>query len=278
MINVIIDSVFKTWFNILNIKVERDNMEKKYWVPALDRADTIITIIANEPKQHKLMDLSKKTGINKSSLFSVLNTLEELGWIYKEVDQTYALGPKLGLFGSRYIQQFDLTRLFYQEAEKTTMIVEEPIQMSVLEGKEIIYIAKEEGSSVVRIATEPGMRLPAHATAMGKVMLSTFSDEKLTEMYKGDDFKRLTDKTVDNLGDLQDQINDFKQNGYIIESQETVKGFTCIAAPVRNEKNEIIAAVSFTMTLDKWEKKSELSKREILDLSKKLSLNNYIYA
>ncbi|GGB53143.1 IclR family transcriptional regulator [Lentibacillus populi] len=250
-------------------------MEVKYWVPAIERANTVMTVIAKESRKLKLMEIAKKSNINKSSLFSILNTLEELGWVYKETDQTYSLGPKLGFLSAQYIQQFDLTRFFDREAEKTVRIIEETIQLSILEGNEIIYIAKKQGPQRVRIVSEPGMRLPAHATAMGKVMLSTFSIDKLSEMYKASGFEKLTDRTVDNLDELLDQINEMEEKGYIVENQEAVKGFTCIAAPVWNERNEIIAAVSFTMTLDNWEMKSEICKEEIISLAKRISINSH---
>lgn len=249
-------------------------MGRKYWVPAIERVNNVLILIAKEPNKLKLMEISKRSNINKSSLFSILNTLEELGWIYKEADQTYTLGPQLGFLGAKYNQQFDLTKTFEQEAAKTVKVIEEAIQLSVLEGNEIIYRGKQEGSSVVRIATEPGMRLPAHATAMGKVLLSTYSKDQLSEMYGDKSLKKLTDQTVDNLTDLQSQIDYFNQNGYIVESEETVKGFTCIAAPVRNERNEIVAAISITMSLDNWIEKSQIAKKEIQSLAKRLSINN----
>ncbi|QAS54450.1 IclR family transcriptional regulator [Halobacillus litoralis] len=251
-------------------------MGNKYWVPAIEKANNIMTIIAKEPGKLKLIEISRRSNINKSSLFSILNTLEELGWVYKESDQTYSLGTRLGFFSAQYFQQFDLVGFFNREAEKAMKKIEETIQLSILEGNEIIYIAKKEGPSRVRIASGPGMSLPAHATAMGKAMLSKFSKDDLAEMYKESGFEQLTDKTVDNLHDLQNQINDMREKGYVIENQESVKGFTCIAAPVWNERNEIIAAVSFTMPLDNWEKKSELCKKEIISLAKILSINSHV--
>lgn len=250
-------------------------MSKKYWVPAIERANTVLTIISKEPRRLKLMEISERSEINKSSLFSILNTLEELGWVYKEIDQTYSLGARLGFLSSQYIHQFDLTRVFDREADKTLRKIEETIQLSILEGNEIIYIAKKEGLSRVRVASEPGMRFPAHATAMGKAMLSSFSKDELEARYTENGFEKVTDKTVDNLDDLVKQINDFKVNGYIIENQEAVKGFTCIAAPILNERNKIIAAVSFTMDSDTWNQKSNLCKEEILKLSKNLSINGF---
>lgn len=249
-------------------------MEKKYWVPAIEKVNTVLMIVAKDPRRLKLMEIAEKSNVNKSSLFSILNTLEELGWVYKESDQTYSLGAKLGFLGAQYIEQFDLTRVFDQEAEKTVRKVEETIQLSVLDGREIIYIAKKEGLSRVRVASEPGMRFPAHATAMGKAMLSSFTNEELALIYKENGLEKLTDYTVDNLSDLVIQLEEIKKNGYIIEFQEAVKGFTCIGAPVLNERREIIAAVSITMDRDNWIQKSDICKAEILALSRRLSMNS----
>lgn len=66
-------------------------MEKKYWVPALDKATRILELIAENPHQLKLIDLSRRLDINKSSMFSLLHTMEELRWISKDKGDTYAL-------------------------------------------------------------------------------------------------------------------------------------------------------------------------------------------
>src|SRR5699024_9013513 len=195
-------------------------------------------------------------------------------WIYKEVDQSYSLGSKLGYLSAQYIQQYDLVEYFDREAEKSVKQVQETIQLSILEGNDIIYIAKKEGMQKVRIATSPGMRAPAHSTAMGKVLLSALSKEELVESYKNKAFEKVTNSTVDNLECLIEQTQSLKENGYVIEEEEAVKGFTCIAAPIFNERQEIIAAVSFTMILDNWKEKSEICKKEIIELGKRISISS----
>lgn len=250
-------------------------MEKKYWVPAIEKANIVLMIVSKEPRRLKLMELSEKSKINKSSLFSILNTLEELGWVYKEIDQTYSLGARLGFLSAQYIHQFDLTKVFDREAEKTIRKIEETIQLSILDGNEIVYIAKKEGFSRVRVASEPGMRFPAHATAMGKAMLSSFTKEELEINYKEEGLKKLTDYTVDNLDDLVKQLENLSKTGYVIEDQEAVKGFICIGAPVFDERKKVIAAVSITMDRDNWAQKNKICKEEILALSKSLSMNGY---
>ncbi|WP_203333661.1 IclR family transcriptional regulator [Planococcus beigongshangi] len=247
-------------------------MTEKYWVPAIAKADNILTIISEESKGLRLMEIAERSNLNKSTLFSLLNTLERIGWVAKANDQTYSLGAKLGFIGSKYIHQFDLTTMFNREAEKTVRIVGETIQLSILDEREIIYLAKKNGTSRVRVATEPGMRFPAHATAMGKVMLSAFTKDELKGKYGDCEFEKFTDYTVDNLNDLFRQLDALKKSGYLIESQEAVKGFTCIASPILNERSAIIAAVSITMDNECWSQKKDLCIKEILTLSQNLSI------
>src|SRR5699024_5234680 len=147
----------------------------------------------------------------------------------------------------------------------------ETVQLSVLEETEVVYIAKKESSSKVKIHTYPGMKMPAHSVAMGKVMLSSFTNEELEKRFSGD-LKKVTKYTVDNSKDLIKQVRTINQTGYIVENQETVENYICIAAPVYNEEKYIIAAVSFTMTTESWEDKCDICKREIIELSKNLSI------
>ncbi|WP_462410402.1 IclR family transcriptional regulator [Neobacillus sp. Marseille-QA0830] len=246
-------------------------MDKKYWVPAIERAENILDIIANKPNQYRLIDLSNTLKINKSSLYSMLNTLETLGWIKKERDDTYSLGMRMGILGALYFSQFDLIGTFSTEAVTSVNKLNETFQLSVLDGTDILYIAKKEGTSPVRLATDPGMKFPAHATAMGKVHLSKYSVEQLQALYAGKELEPKTAQTVKTLQELWEQMTPLKENGYILEDQEAVEGFTCVAAPIRNVENEIIAAVSVTMPVSHFEMKQEQAKKEIVDLARRIS-------
>ena len=146
--------------------------ERKYWVPALEKADKVIALLAAEPARHKLIDLSRRLDINKSSMFSLLNTMEALQWAVRGEGDTYSLGRAFAVFGSSYVQNFDLNRSFQQEAAAARDRLQETIQLARLDGNQMLYLGKLEAPSPVRLQSEPGMRLPAHVTALGKAMLS----------------------------------------------------------------------------------------------------------
>ncbi len=263
----------KTEFIILN-KIEGFvAMEKKYWVPAIGRADNILNLIAYRPNQYRLIDLSNELKINKSSLYSLLNTLETLGWVKKGKDDTYSLGMRFGVFSALYSSQFDLIGTFSEEAATTVNNLDETVQLSILDGVDILYLAKKEGSSPVRVATDPGMKFPAHATAMGKVLLSKYTFNQMKDLYEGRRLEAKTPYTIKTLEELWAQIALLDEQGYIKEYQEAVENFFCIAAPVKNQEDEVIAAVSVTMLTTSWEKKQKEAEQEIVDLAKRISLH-----
>ncbi|MBJ6363846.1 IclR family transcriptional regulator [Paenibacillus sp. GCM10012307] len=246
-------------------------MEKKYWVPALEKATRILELVAENPHQLKLIDLSRRLDINKSSMFSLLNTMEELRWISKDKGDTYAISSFFGLIGSGYFRQYDLISLFRQEAFRTKSAIGETIQLAKLEGSDVLYLAKEEASSPVRLASDPGMRLPAHSTALGKVMLAFFDDSEIHRLYPQETLSQATTNSISTKESLLQQFRQIRESGMAYDLQEAVIGFSCVAAPIMGTSGEVIAAVSCSMPQHQWEVKQEQASREIQSLAQQLS-------
>ncbi|WP_223292255.1 IclR family transcriptional regulator [Salipaludibacillus neizhouensis] len=248
-------------------------MKQKYWVPAIERANSIIELIANNSSQLRLIDLSKQLEINKSSMYSLLNTLETIGWIKKDKNELYKLGAKLGSYSSAYFSQYNILEAFSFEARKSIDVVDEHIQLGRLIGGEVFYLAREEGNSPARLVTDPGMRYPAYASAIGKMVLTQFNYEELIEIYPEREFEKKTENTIENVDELWEQLLQAKKNGFITEEQEGAIGFCCVAAPIYNKEKQITAGISFTMLENVWIKKQDLATEEIIKLAKQLSAN-----
>ncbi|CAG7631621.1 IclR family transcriptional regulator [Paenibacillus allorhizosphaerae] len=247
-------------------------MEKKYWVPALEKANDVLLAISEQPSGLKLIDLSKRLGINKSSMFSLLNTMEALDWAVREQDGTYSLGSKLGYIGNAFFKQFSLIDRFRKEASVTKHIIQETIQLAKLEQHEVLYLAKEEMPSPVRLASEPGKKLPAHATALGKAMLAWQEPDHVKALFAEDTLGPcLTPHTLQSREELIRQLGEVREAGYAFDLQEAVMGFCCVAAPVRGSDGEVVAAISCSMFQHEWEQKRELATAEICALAKRLS-------
>ncbi|EKN71640.1 IclR family transcriptional regulator [Neobacillus bataviensis LMG 21833] len=245
-------------------------MKEKYWVPAIERADKVLKLIGEYPNQLRLIELSKRADINKSSLFSLLNTLETLKWVTKEDGDSYSLGPALAAIGSSYFRQFNILQSFYKEASQSVSKINEHIQLGILDEGDVVYLGKMEGDSRVRLITDPGMRFPAYASAIGKIQLTPCSKTELEEIFP-DQWESKTPFTISNIDALYENVQEAKRNGYAIENQEASLGFHCVAAPVYNFENKIIAGVSFTMMTSSWEQKKDAAREEILQLASRLS-------
>ncbi|OCT12299.1 IclR family transcriptional regulator [Paenibacillus pectinilyticus] len=246
-------------------------MERKYWVPALERAQDVLQLVAAQPSKLKLMDLSGATGINKSTMFSLLHTMETLDWVIKEKGDTYALGSFFGVIGNAYFAGMTLVKLFEENVKATMAIVGETIHLARLEKGEIVYLAKKEASAHVRIISEPGMRLPAYATAMGKLLLSTLKDEQVLSLYEEGSYQAFTPNTIQTGEELLGQLGRVRTNGYALDMEEIVPGFCCVAMPVLDRNGTWIAAVSSSMSVQQWSLKQEMAKEEIQQLAHSLS-------
>lgn len=254
-------------FNIIG----SDNVDDRYWMRSIERANLVVNLIANEPGKHRLIDISKSLNINKSSIFSMLSTLEFLGWVIKEKGNTYILGPTLGAYATAYSRNFNILESFNMEAEKTLKKLDENILLGVLNGTNVLCLGAQEKNSIVRIATDVGMQFPAHATSFGKIQLIQYSYNELMELYNDKKIEQKTPNTIKTIDELWKQLESARIAGYIIDDQEYLQGCFSIAAPVYNHKNVLICGVSCTMLENSWNEKKEQATHEIVDLAKRLS-------
>ncbi|TBL71198.1 IclR family transcriptional regulator [Paenibacillus thalictri] len=246
-------------------------MDKKYWVPALERAHTILREIAAEPGKLKLTDLCSRSGISKSTMFSLLQTMEQLQWIERDRADAFSLGVHFGMMGNVYFQQFDLIDVFRREAPTVMARIEESVQLARLEGDQVVYLAKEAAPKPVQMVSGPGARFPAYATALGKMLLTALSEEALLAMYPEEGLNRLTPHTVNNRTELLEQIALARRQGFAEEMQEGVMGFCCVAAPIIHPGGQMLGAVSVSMPVHEWDHKREDARRAAITLAGKLS-------
>lgn len=246
-------------------------MDKKYWVPALEKADGILRLVSEEPHKYRLTDMSNELSIHKSSMYSILQTMEALNWVEKNTNDTYAIGSATGKWGNAYSQGENLITSFHQEAIVTRDRLQETIQLAQLEGDEVLYLAKEEAPTIVRLASGPGTKFPAHVTALGKVLLSFLDDTELDSLYPTQQLTSATEFSLKTKTDLVKQLRIIRDEGIAFDEHEVIVGFCCVSAPILSQSGEAIAAVSCSMPQHIWEKKKELAEAEIRQLANRLS-------
>src|SRR5699024_9467983 len=161
----------------------------------------------------------------------------------KKGNETYSLGMKIVSLSSLQLKGDNIVNIILEESSNFVDKLNETMQISTLSKRDILYLAKKEGNSSVRLASDPSMKLPAHAKAIGKVLLSDHTFDDLMKLYSEVELESRTPYTVKTVKDLYVQIASLNNNNYIIEHEETAEGFCCIASPIKNNAEEIIAAI-----------------------------------
>ena len=253
-----------------------EGVDRKYWVPALERADMILTAISRKPGEYKMTDLCEATSINKSSMFSLLRTMEALNWVSKDEKESYALGAGVAYLNSVFIeshkQNYNLVEQFLQASMESVKTIGETFQLSVLDRNEIIYLAKQEGPSLVKLESSPGMRFPAHATAMGKMLLALLSPEELEKRYPDKILSPVTSHTVTDWKEFMTKMAEIRSYGYAVDDEEIIQGICCVAAPIIDASGRAVAAVSTSMMRHAYFDKQDAALKEVIQLGKTLSL------
>ncbi|MGZ6651098.1 MAG: IclR family transcriptional regulator, partial [Solirubrobacteraceae bacterium] len=179
-----------------------------------------------------LAQLSRETGVAKSTLHRVCSTMGERGWIARDsASGNIELGPRVAWL-ARANPASALTAGFYEAARGVVERHNETICLTVLDGCESVFVAKQETTHPVRLVTAVGSRLPAFASASGRAMLADLPEGEVAAMYRGSELVTPTGRRLQGLSELLTILGETRRRGYAENVDETALGLHCLAVPV----------------------------------------------
>nr|WP_320147403.1 IclR family transcriptional regulator [uncultured Anaeromusa sp.] len=217
-------------------------------VKSAARALELLEYVVNAPKAPTFRVLQDTLDIPKSSLSYLLQELAGREYLqYDSERRVYSPGLKLIRLSASCINNTDMSQEIWQGIKGLSEEFGETTHAGILDGRHIIYISKCEGKKDVSIVPTIGYRIPAHATAIGKVLLADLSSEELEGRLQNVVLEKYTEQTITNYAHLAKELRQVRQNGYAFDNQEIIVGGVCLAAPVYDKHRKVIAAVSLTM-------------------------------
>jgi len=221
----------------------------KYPVQTLEKALQIINIMKDGPSDGiRIKDISQKLGMGKSTVHRILNTLSAYGYVEQGSDnKKYRLGWKFFEVGSVIPRQRNLTNMELKVLWDLCDRYEETVNLGIRVNDKVAIVAKADPQKVL-FKTGPylGDQEPVHATALGKALISEIDDEELDKLFGGKSLQQYTPNTITSLAELKNHLEEVREQGYAVDQEELSFGLTCIAMPVYNYTNEIIAALSIS--------------------------------
>ena len=191
-----------------------------YSSQVLDRVMSILSCFRDRDASLKLTDITSRTGLHKSTAYRLLEAMRHHGVVCLDpATGSYRPGLRLFELGMLAVGQFDLSRAAYPVLDALVERTSETAHLCVLDGFDVVYLAKVESKHALRIPSGIGRRNPAYCTAVGKAILAALPEDALTALLDRAVFKPRTRKTIQNVADLHRDLKLTRLRGYAVDDR-----------------------------------------------------------
>src|SRR5262249_7225051 len=188
-------------------------------------------------------DIARTAGMPAATARRCLLTLEELGYVTRN-GRNFVLRPKVLELGAAYLESMDIEHLTKTHLEELARATADSAALCVLDGTDIVYVARTSVRTLLRLEAHVGSRFPAHATSTGRVLLAGLTAEHLDRYFATAQLQALTDRTVTNPARLRQLIEECRRGGYSAIEDELAYGVVALAVPVFDQRGRVVAALN----------------------------------
>ncbi|MBA2943660.1 IclR family transcriptional regulator [Paenibacillus sp. CGMCC 1.16610] len=219
-------------------------------IQALDRALKIMDLFDEYTTELKITEISARMELHKSTVHSLLKTLQMHGYINQDVETgKYKLGLKLLEKGQLMLQSLDIRTAARKHLVALSEQTGQTTHLVILDGKEGVYLDKVEGEKAAIRYSRIGRRISLHSSAVGKVLSAFRTKDEIDALLRNYQFSKITDVTITGKDAFVNELNQVREQGYSIDNQENEPGVRCAAAPIFEHNGSIVAAISISTLL-----------------------------
>lgn len=207
----------------------------------------IIELLTDDQDGLTFVQICERLSLPKSSAYALLQTMKERGHLDLDDGGRYRLGIRTWEAGQAWTRGFDLAAAARPYLQLARDELGETVQLAILDGIEIVYLAKEDSAQRLVLQSHVGARLPAYATGLGKVLLSGLGDDEIIARLSTTALETFTPHTIVDPSTLMAEIQKVRLNGYGMDYGEYTQGVICVAVPVFNDLAAVTTAVSVSV-------------------------------
>lgn len=213
------------------------------FVQSLERGLSVIRAFSHDRPRLTLSEVARETGMTRAAARRFLITLEHLGYVTSDGRQ-FSLRPSVLNLGYAYLSSFSLTEVAQDHLEELAAQLHESCSASVLDGDDIVYVARASTNRIMTIGLSVGTRLPAHCTSMGRVLLAALDADELDAYLAAAELEPRTSHTITDPSDLRAELDRVRAQGWCLLDQELEDGVRSVAVPVRDASGRVVAAAN----------------------------------
>ena len=231
---------------------QRTTTRKTGHSQSLERGLAILSAFRSGRPLLGVSDLSREVGLSRSTAHRYIATLASLGYLQQDLPtRKYRLGPRVLDLGFSAINSMDLREVAAPHLQALSDQTGHTVNMAVLDGADILYIERcrtsQRGQRDIDLNLHIGSRLPAYCTSMGKVLLAHLDAEELESVLAQVRFAPRGPNTLTGKEQLLKELGRVRTAGLAVNNEELAYGLRSIAAPVRRQNGEVVAAINLAV-------------------------------
>jgi IclR family pca regulon transcriptional regulator len=215
------------------------------FVQSLERGLAVIRAFDHEHPELTLSEVAARTGVTRAVARRFLLTLAALGYVRPD-GRFFSLTAKVLELGYAYLSSLSLPQVAEPHLEDLVGEVNESSSVSVLDGHDVVYVARVPVSRIMTVAISVGTRFPAYATSMGRVLLAGLPDDDLATYLSSVSLAPLTSRTVTTAEALRTELTRVRSQGWALVNQELEEGLRAVAAPIHDRTGRVVAALNIS--------------------------------
>jgi IclR family pca regulon transcriptional regulator len=214
------------------------------FVTGLARGLAVLLALSDKKRRMSIAQVSHRTGIPRATARRSLHTLEKLGFVAADEARHFYLRPRVLSIGHAYLSSSPLAVLAQPILDRLSDSLREACSLAILDGEEIVYLARSSSSRIMSPALNVGRRLPAYCTSIGHVLLAHLPPSELDDYLLHARFHRYTDFTLTTSERLRETIKAVLANGFAFASQQMELRLCTLAVPVRDAAGHYVAGIN----------------------------------
>jgi IclR family pca regulon transcriptional regulator len=214
------------------------------FVTALARGVAVLLALSDKRRRMSIAQVSHRTGIPRAAARRSLHTLSKLGFVAADDARRYYLRPRVLSFSHGYLSASPLAILAQPILDRLSESLREACSLAVLDGEEIVYLARSSSSRIMSPALNVGRRLPAYCTSIGHVMLAHLPQDELNDYLARVSFHPYTQYTVSSAEQLLPLLSAVRESGFAFASQLMEPRLCTLAVPVRDAGGNYVAGIN----------------------------------
>lgn len=224
-----------------------------YPIASVDNALRLLLLFRRR-REWRLSEIARELGVADSTAHRLIAMLEYRGFL-RRIPQTrgYQAGPSVSAIGRNALGAADLREVLRPLLSTIVEQVGETISLGVLEGTDLHYVDAIESDAVLRVGNRTGMKIPAHCTSAGKVLLAELTDDKILRLYPHDDLQTVTVNSIRRRDDLLEEIQAIRERGFATSVAASEDGIASLAVPIRDASGRAVASAALAAPIGRWE-------------------------